>query len=74
MTSDAPAGAARCPSALRPESSTGTLDHVMVRGVERGRIGADRPDRELENMGDAAKYVKLCGEALAPIPCGRVAP
>jgi len=25
-------------------------------------------------MGDVAKYVKLCCEALAPIPCGRVAP
>ncbi len=25
-------------------------------------------------MGDAAKYVKLYCEALAPIPCGRVVP
>jgi hypothetical protein len=74
MTSNAPAGAARCPSALRPESSTGTLDHVMVRGVERRRIVADRPDRELEDTGDVAKYVKLYREALARMPCRRVAP
>jgi hypothetical protein len=25
-------------------------------------------------MGDVGKYVKLCREALAPIPCGRVIP
>jgi len=32
-------------SALRPESSTDTLHHMMVRGLERRRIFQDDADR-----------------------------
>jgi hypothetical protein len=34
-----------CASALRPESATGTLHHVMVRGIERTAIFRDDTDR-----------------------------
>ena len=43
---DAPTGAARCPSALRPEPSAGAPQHLIVRGIEGRRIRHDDADWE----------------------------
>ena len=45
-TSEAPPAPPRCPSALRLEPLAGTLDDVILRGLERGGIVADWQDRE----------------------------
>ena len=39
-------GPAGYPSALLTESSTGTLQHMILGGIEGGQIVADRVDRE----------------------------
>jgi hypothetical protein len=55
-TDDASPDAAPCASAARSEPSTGFLDHILPRGLERGQIVADEQNRMafLARMGDLA--------------------